>query len=35
MHAALVLPASIEWHEAARREPWVLPADEVGWPQVL
>jgi glutathione S-transferase len=35
MRAVLALPASIEWREAARREPWVLPADEVDWPQVL
>jgi glutathione S-transferase len=35
MRAAMALPASIEWREAARREPWVLPHDEVDWPQVL
>jgi glutathione S-transferase len=35
MGAMLALPASIEWREAARREPWILPADEVDWPQVL
>jgi glutathione S-transferase len=35
MGAVLTLPASIEWCEAARREPWILPADEVDWPQVL
>jgi glutathione S-transferase len=35
MNAVLKLPASVEWREAARREPWVLPHDEVDWPQVL
>jgi glutathione S-transferase len=35
MRAVLALPASIEWREAARREPWILPADEVDWPQVI
>jgi glutathione S-transferase len=34
MRAVLELPASIEWREAARREPWVLPHDEVDWPDV-
>jgi len=34
MDAVMALPASIEWHEAARREPWVLPHDEVDWPEV-
>jgi glutathione S-transferase len=32
--AVIALPASIEWREAARREPWVLPHDEVDWPEV-
>ena len=35
MDAMLALPASIEWRAAARRESWVLPHDEVDWPQVL
>ena len=35
MDAVMALPAWTEWREAARREPWVLPHDEVDWPQVL
>jgi glutathione S-transferase len=35
MGAVMALPAWNEWREAARREPWVLPHDEVDWPQVL
>jgi glutathione S-transferase len=35
MRAVLALPASVEWRESARREPWVLPHDEVDWPNVL
>ncbi len=35
MGAVMALPAWKEWHEAARREPWVLPHDEVDWPEVL
>jgi glutathione S-transferase len=35
MDAVLALPASREWLEAARREEWVLPHDEVDWPEVL
>jgi glutathione S-transferase len=35
MRAVMALPASVEWREAARRESWVLPHDEVDWPQVL
>jgi glutathione S-transferase len=35
MSAVMALPASIEWREAAQREPWALPHDEVDWPQVL
>jgi len=35
MASMLELPAFAEWREAARREPWVLPHDEVDWPQVL
>jgi glutathione S-transferase len=35
MRAVMALPAWSEWREAARREPWVLPQDEVDWPQVL
>jgi glutathione S-transferase len=33
MAAVLDLPASRAWREAARREPWVLPHDEVDWPE--
>jgi glutathione S-transferase len=35
MRAMTALPAWSEWRNAARREPWVLPHDEVDWPQVL
>ena len=35
MDAVMALPASREWREAARREPWVLPHDEIDWPNVL
>jgi glutathione S-transferase len=35
MQAVMVLPASMEWREAARVEPWVLAHDEVDWPDVL
>jgi glutathione S-transferase len=35
MNAVMALPAWTEWREAARREPWVLPHDEVDWPEVL
>lgn len=35
MEAMMVLPAWAEWRAAARREPWILPHDEVDWPQVL
>ena len=35
MGAVMALPAWREWDAAARREPWVLPHDEVDWPQVL
>jgi glutathione S-transferase len=34
MAAVMALPACTEWREAARREPWVLPHDEVDWPEV-
>jgi glutathione S-transferase len=34
MDAVIALPASREWREAARGEPWVLPHDEVDWPDV-
>jgi glutathione S-transferase len=34
MHALMALPAWSEWREAARREPWLLPHDEVDWPEV-
>jgi len=32
--AVMALQAFAEWRAAALREPWVLPADEVDWPQV-
>ncbi len=35
MDAVMALPAWHEWRDAARREPWVLPHDEVDWPDVL
>jgi glutathione S-transferase len=35
MQAIIALPAWREWREAALREPWVLPEDEVDWPTVL
>jgi glutathione S-transferase len=35
MGAMMALPAWGEWRDAARREPWVLPHDEVDWPEVL
>ena len=35
MDAVLSLPAWAEWRAAARREPWVLPHNEVDWPHVL
>ncbi len=34
MRAVMALPAFSEWRQAALREPWVLPHDEVDWPQV-
>jgi len=34
MQAMMALPAWNEWRAAARRESWVLPQDEVDWPQV-
>jgi glutathione S-transferase len=34
MRALMTLPAWVEWSEAARREPWILPHDEVDWPEV-
>ncbi len=34
MRAVVNLPAWMEWREAARRETWVLPHDEVDWPEV-
>jgi glutathione S-transferase len=33
--AVMTLPAWTEWRDAASREPWVLPHDEVDWPDVL
>jgi glutathione S-transferase len=35
MNAMMMQPAWREWRDAALREPWVLPHDEVDWPQVL
>jgi glutathione S-transferase len=35
MNAVMALPAWREWRAAALREPWVLPHDEVDWPDVL
>jgi glutathione S-transferase len=34
MDAMMALPAWREWKDAAVREPWVLPEDEVDWPLV-
>ncbi len=34
MRAVTALPAWSEWREAARREPWVLPHDEIDRPDV-
>jgi glutathione S-transferase len=34
MDAVMALPAWRQWRTAALREPWVLPHDEVDWPQV-
>ncbi len=34
MHAVMNLPAWTEWRAAARGETWVLPHDEVDWPNV-
>jgi glutathione S-transferase len=35
MREMMSLPAWKEWRDAARREDWILPQDEVDWPQVL
>ena len=35
MNAVMALPAWREWTAAALKEPWVLPEDEVDWPEVL
>jgi glutathione S-transferase len=35
MRAVMALPAYTEWRDAARRESWVLPHDEVDWPEVF
>jgi glutathione S-transferase len=35
MQSVMALPAWHEWRQAARQETWVLPHDEVDWPQVL
>jgi glutathione S-transferase len=34
-NAMMMQPAWREWRDVALREPWVLPHDEVDWPQVL
>ena len=34
VEVVMALPAFAEWRAAALREPWVLSADEVDWPQV-
>jgi glutathione S-transferase len=34
MHAVMDIPAWKEWREAALREPWLLPHNEVDWPEV-
>jgi glutathione S-transferase len=34
MDAVMGLPAWQEWRKAALVEPWVLPEDEIDWPQV-
>jgi glutathione S-transferase len=34
MKEVMALPAWREWRTAALREPWVLPHDEVDWPDV-
>jgi glutathione S-transferase len=34
MNAVMALPAWREWRAAALREPWMLPHDEVDWPDV-
>ncbi len=34
MRAVMALPAWKEWRAAALREPWILPHDEVDWPEV-
>jgi glutathione S-transferase len=35
MEAVMALPAWAQWRAAAVKEPWVLPQDEVDWPNVL
>ena len=35
MNAVTALPSWSEWRAAALREPWVLPHDEVDWPEIL
>jgi glutathione S-transferase len=35
MDAVMALPAWREWRAAALAEPWVLPEDEVDWPNVV
>jgi glutathione S-transferase len=34
MAAVMALPAWAEWRQAALKETWVLPQDEVDWPTV-
>lgn len=35
MQAMMALPAFAEWRAAAKHETWVLPHDEIDWPNVL
>jgi glutathione S-transferase len=35
MDAVFSQPAWRAWHDAAVKEPWVLPHDEPDWPTVL
>ena len=35
MSEVMALPAWREWKDAALKEPWVLPQDEIDWPVVL
>lgn len=35
MKSVMALTAFREWHAAGIKEPWVIPHDELDWPQVL